>query len=118
MDKKVAIITGSSSGIGGGIALYFAEHGYKNLVLVARRYARHHENKLTSTVMNNAPLYFRAEKLKETSDKCKSLGAKEVLCLSKDLHDLKANKEIVDETVKKFGSERDEGFAGLICDLT
>ncbi len=50
-------------------------------------------------------VYSRAEKLKETADKCKSLGAKEVLCLSKDLHHLKANQEIVEETIKKFGSE-------------
>jgi NADP-dependent 3-hydroxy acid dehydrogenase YdfG len=35
MDKKVALITGASSGIGLAIALVFAEHGYA--VLAAGR---------------------------------------------------------------------------------
>ncbi len=78
---KVYIITGSSSGIGVGIAESLAKSGVKKLVLVARR----------------------KERLEEVAKSCKKLGATDVLVLSKDLSNLDTATEIVKETVKKFG---------------
>ena len=89
MDSKIVLITGTSSGIGAGIAPYLASIGYKKLVLVARR----------------LPL------LEEVAAKCKENGAKEVLCLSKDLMVEAGCKEAIQETVEKFGGN--ENIADL-----
>ncbi len=83
MADKVYIITGTSSGIGVGIAECLVKAGAKNLVLVARR----------------------KDKLEEVAKSCKELGATEVLVLSKDLSDLSTCPDIINETIKKFGSK-------------
>ncbi len=82
MADKVYLITGTSSGIGVGIAECLVKAGAKNLVLVARR----------------------KDKLDEVANSLKKLGATEVLTLQKDLSDLSTCPDIIKETINKFGS--------------
>ncbi len=84
MDKRVCLITGSSAGIGVGIALCMVKKaGCKRLALVARR----------------------KEKLEEVAKELKKAGAKDVLILAKDLSDHRACAQAVKETVSHFGSK-------------
>ncbi len=83
MADKVYIVTGTSAGIGVGIAECLAKSGVKKLALVARR----------------------REKLEEVAASCKKLGATDVLVLPKDLSDASSCSQVVNETVAKFGSE-------------
>ena len=80
---RVVIITGANSGIGAGIALHLAKVGYKKLALLARR----------------------REKLMEVAVECRSLGARDVLVLAKDLLNEESSVEAVQEVVDHFGSE-------------
>lgn len=73
---KVVIITGSSSGIGAGAAIYFSKLGAK----------------LTITGRNE-------EKLLDTKSKC--IG--EVLSIAADLNVEGDREKIINETLKKFG---------------
>ncbi len=83
MSDKVYVLTGASAGIGVGIAECLIKAGAKKFVLVARR----------------------KELLEEVAQKCKSLGATDVLVLVKDLSDLKSCPSIIQETINKFGSK-------------
>ena len=83
MADKVCLITGASSGIGVGIAECMAKAGWKKLALVARR----------------------KESLEKVAEGCKKLGAKDILVVTKDLSDLEACAQAVQETVKHFGSK-------------
>ncbi len=82
MENKVCLITGASRGIGVGIAECMSRAGWKRLALVARN----------------------GENLEKVAAACKELGAKEVLTLAKDLSDLEACVQAVQETAKHFGS--------------
>ncbi len=81
--SKVYLITGASSGIGAGIAKCLSEEDgeKKRLVLVARR----------------------LDRLQEVAKDLK--GAEEVYIIQKDLSNLDETKEVVEETVNKFGSK-------------
>ena len=83
MEDKVVLITGASSGIGAATAEHFADIGYKNLSIVARR----------------------EEKLKVLSSNCKAKGAQDVLILPMDLSDIECAKSAVTKTVEHFKSE-------------
>ncbi len=87
MADKVYLITGTSAGIGVGIAECLVKSGVRKLVLVARR----------------------KEKLEEVAKACKKLGATEVLVLPRDLSDLTTCPDIINETIKKFGSKSVDG---------
>ncbi len=82
MADKVYLITGTSAGIGVGIAECLVKAGAKNLVLVARR----------------------KDRLDEVAKSLKKLGAAEVLVLPRDLSDLSTCPDIIKETINKFGS--------------
>ena len=76
---KVVLITGASSGIGAGTAVQFAKLGCK-LSLIAR-------NK---------------DKLKEVSDQCLAVGAKDVFLSSHDVGKTTECDRAVDRTVDKY----------------
>ena len=76
---KVAIITGSSRGIGAACAFKFAAKGY-SLTIQGRD----------------------ADKLAEVEKKCVELGG-QVLALNFDLSKTERLHEIVDQTIAKFG---------------
>ncbi len=85
MDQRVCLITGASSGIGKGIALSMAgKAGCKKLAILDKR----------------------MEKLEETAQECKKAGATNVLVLPKDLSDMQACAQAVQETVDHFGSKK------------
>ncbi len=77
LDKKVAIVTGASRGLGQGMAIGLAEAGAK-VALVARG------------------------DMSETATKIKSLGG-ECLEIKADLADAKIADTIIDKTLEKFG---------------
>ncbi len=81
--SKVYLITGASSGIGAGIAKCLSEEDgeKKRLVLVARR----------------------LDRLQEVAKELH--GAEQVHIIQKDLSNLDSAKEVVEETVNKFGSK-------------
>lgn len=78
LENKVAIVTGSSKGIGAGIAERFLEEGAK-VVITARS----------------------EDVLKDTHDRLKSKG--EIIHVSGDLSLPEVWEKIIDETVKAFG---------------
>lgn len=78
-DRKVAIITGASSGIGAATAIAFAKEGAK-LAIIGR-------NK---------------ERLAKTAELCRSSSASEVLEIIADISKFDALKEIVDRVVAKY----------------
>jgi 3-oxoacyl-[acyl-carrier protein] reductase len=80
MNKKVALVTGSSRGIGRAIALEFANQGY-NLVINYKQ--------------NQA----QAE---EVLEQAKSAGAQGII-VQADVSDSKAAQELVDRSVEEFG---------------
>ena len=84
MESKVILITGASSGIGAGTAIYMSKHGYRKFALVARR----------------------EDKLKEVSTDCKKAGATDVLILKKDLMVEKDRERVIEETISHFGSKQ------------
>ncbi|XP_033112522.1 11-beta-hydroxysteroid dehydrogenase-like 2 [Anneissia japonica] len=81
MEGKVAIVTGSSSGIGEAIAIHLASLGYR----------------LTVTGRN-------AENLLEVVNKCKEQGLadKEILSMTGDVNDVEFVKKMVNDTNKYF----------------
>nr|NP_001229624.1 short-chain dehydrogenase-like [Strongylocentrotus purpuratus] len=82
MEGKVALITGSSSGIGAGIAERFAEIGCR-LALTGRD----------------------AEKLKDVGKSCceRGLSEKEILVIAADLTEDEDLERIFSKTIEKFG---------------
>ena len=80
MENKNVLITGAISGIGEGIAEYLASVGYTKLALVARRF----------------PL------LEEVAAKCRGNGAKQVLCLAKDLMEEDGCKQAIEDTLESW----------------
>ena len=83
MEEKVVCITGASSGIGEGTAEHFSEIGYKKLALVARRKAQ----------------------LEEVAEKCRKLGAVDVLVLPIDLSSQEGTISAIEKVIKHFNSE-------------
>ena len=83
ISEKTVIITGANSGIGAGIAIHLAKVGYKKIALLARR----------------------EEKLAEVAEKCRKLGANDILVLAKDLLVESSSIEAIKETVEHFGSK-------------
>lgn len=79
MSKKVAVITGASTGIGAGSAVQLAKDGF-DLVIAARR----------------------KEKLEEVATQCRAEGA-EVLVVPTDCTKEEDVKNLFAETKKKFG---------------
>ena len=79
--EKVVIITGASSGIGAALAKHLVSIGYKKLALVARR----------------------KDRLLSVAKECEQNGAQEVLVMEKDLTNADQCKQVIDETVAKFG---------------
>ena len=77
---KVVLITGASSGIGEGTAIYMASLGCK-LSLIARN----------------------LEALNSVSNRCKEAGSPDVYIASHDLADEKECVDAINETVKHFG---------------
>ena len=82
LEGKVAIVTGSSSGIGKEIALLYAKNG-ANVVI---NYARD-----TSKVA-----------AEQVSKEIKEMG-KESLCIQADVSSFEESKKLIEETVKAFG---------------
>lgn len=80
LEKKSAIITGASGGIGKEIAIRFAEEG-ANLSICARN----------------------LDKLNQTADKCREKGAK-VLAIRCDVTVPNDLEQLVNETVNKYGT--------------
>lgn len=80
MEKKIAVITGASSGIGAVGAVRFAKEGY-NLVIAARR----------------------ANKLEEVAEKCRAEGA-EVLAVQGDMSKENDVKNVFEKALEKFGT--------------
>ena len=79
LKNKVAIVTGSGTGIGQACALMFADEG-ATLVLVGRR----------------------REPLEKTASDCESRGSS-VLVLPTDLEDGDAAEKVVLQTIQHFG---------------
>lgn len=80
MEKKIAVITGASSGIGAVGAVRFAKEGY-NLVIAARR----------------------ANKLEDVAEQCRAAGA-EVLAVPGDMSKEDDVKNVFDKALEKFGT--------------
>lgn len=80
MEKKIAIITGASSGIGKAGAIRFAKEGY-NLVIAARR----------------------RNKLEEVAELCRAEGA-EVLVVQGDMSNPEDVKNVFAKALEKFGT--------------
>ena len=80
MEKKIAIITGASSGIGAAGAVRFAKEGY-NLVIASRR-----EGKLNTV-----------------AEKCRAEGA-EVLAVCGDMSKEEDVKNVFEKALEKFGT--------------
>jgi len=79
-EEKVVFITGSSIGIGRETAFKFAEAGWKIIIS-----------------------YYKDKKeAKKTAEKCKELGAKDVLVVKLDVKDSKSILNAVKEIVKRF----------------
>jgi short-subunit dehydrogenase len=74
------VITGASSGIGRATAIEFAKKGSR-LVLAARQ----------------------IEKLEETAEECRRLGAPDVFCASVDVTDATAVHQVCEQTLARFG---------------
>lgn len=79
-EAKVAIITGASRGIGRGIALGFAEAGYR-VVLAARD----------------------AQSLEDVAAEATRAGAPDVLCVPGDLREPAQSQAVVEAAVGRFG---------------
>ena len=80
MEKKIAVITGASSGIGAAGAVRFAKEGY-NLVIAARR----------------------EDKLNAVAEKCRAEGA-EVLVVRGDMSKEEDVKNVFKKALEKFGT--------------
>ena len=80
MNRKIAIITGASSGIGKALAYEFAKNGY-NISICARR----------------------IEKLKDISEDISSIYSSEVLISKVDVSVKADCKRFIEETISKFG---------------
>lgn len=81
MKGKVVLITGSSIGIGAQTALKFSEEGCKVVVT-----------------------YFKDKReAEEIGEKCKSLGAKDVLVLPLNVTDDQSIKDCVKKVIEKYG---------------
>lgn len=80
MEKKIAIITGASSGIGRAGAIRFAKEGY-NLVIAARR----------------------GNMLEDVAELCRAEGA-EVLTVQGDMSKPEDVKRVFDGAIEKFGT--------------
>ena len=80
MEKKIAVITGASSGIGAAGAVRFAKEGY-DLVLAARR----------------------AEKLEAVAEQCRAEGA-EVLAVLGDMSKEEDVKNVFAKALERFGT--------------
>jgi len=79
LNGKVAIVTGASRGLGQGMALGLAEAG-ANIVALSRS----------------------QEKLEDTAEQVEALG-QQALPVACDVTDLKAFKDVLDQTMKEFG---------------
>jgi len=79
MEKKVAIVTGASAGIGRATAIRLAKD-FTGLVLVARE----------------------GDELIKTAEIIKGIGA-EALCIACDLRKVEAVEQVINETKAKFG---------------
>lgn len=82
LKDKVAIVTGSSNGIGREIALTYAQNGAK--VVVNYPYAR------------------SAERANEVVEEIKAMGG-EAVAIEADISQFDAAKMLIDETIKTFG---------------
>ena len=80
MEKKIALITGASSGIGAAGAVRFAKEGY-NLVIAARR----------------------ADKLNAVAELCRAEGA-EVLAVQGDMSREEDVRNVFEKALEKFGT--------------
>ncbi len=80
MEKKIAVITGASSGIGAVGAVRFAKEGY-NLVIAARR----------------------EDKLNAVAEQCRAEGA-EVLAVRGDMSKEEDVKNVFEKALEKFGT--------------
>ena len=80
MEKKIAVITGASSGIGAAGAVRFAKEGY-DLVIAARR----------------------GDRLEEVAEKCRAEGA-EVLAVQGDMSKENDVKNVFEKALEKFGT--------------
>lgn len=79
LDKKVAIVTGSSSGIGEATARLFAKAGYR-VVLTARR----------------------VERLEEIKKEIEAAGG-EALVVASDVSDLPSIQHLIETTIQQYG---------------
>ncbi|TPX66994.1 hypothetical protein SpCBS45565_g04139 [Spizellomyces sp. 'palustris'] len=92
LENKVVLITGASSGIGEEIAYEYARHGAR-IVLAARR----------------------QQELQRVEQKCRELGAKEVLSVPTDVSDETQVANLIQKTREAFSSQLDALYvnAGL-----
>lgn len=82
LKDKVAIVTGSSNGIGREIALTYAKNGAKVVV--------------------NYPFSRSAERANEVVEEIKAMGG-DAIAIEADISDFEAAKLLIDETIKAYG---------------
>ncbi len=99
-DRKVAIVTGASRGIGRGCALELAKHGYA-VVLAARSVKEGMPIEHSSTVKRSDTVPLPGS-LETTAREVEELGG-EALSVKLDLFERADCDNLIDTTVEKFG---------------